>query len=113
MTTNLFETWVEVLFLIFFVLGIVLSITINNSFLAYFILFLIGLICGRIIYIRYKVKPTYGFAFYLTLGGLLLGYLLGVGYGNWKLLIVIFLIGIWVGHYIHKKGYLKVTTGHM
>lgn len=104
---QLFETWVEFLFVLLFVGGIILALAIENVFLGYLVLFFIGMICGRIIYQRSKIKKTYQFPFYFILSGLLLGYLIGLGYGNNIALIITFIIGVFISHYMHKHKYIE------
>lgn len=106
MVVQIFDTWVEILFFVLVIFGIILALAAKNPFLSYLIIFLIGLVCGRLIYQRKKMKKAYEFPFYFTLSGLLLGYLIGSNYGNWILLIIMFIIGIWTSYMLHKNKYL-------
>jgi hypothetical protein len=93
--------WVEMVAFIVLVVGFVFSIFIRSAFVTYIVITLFGLLAGRFIY--YK---RHGFPFYLITMGLLIGYVLGSRYGQWKLIIVLFFLGGAVSYYVHQQGYL-------
>lgn len=103
---DLWETWGEWSFFILFIFGIVLALSINNTFLTYFVTFLIGLMCGRVLYYRKLAKQLHKVPLYFIFTGFFLGYLIGLNYGNKILIIATFVLGCWLSFYAHDKGYL-------
>ncbi|MDO8642903.1 MAG: hypothetical protein Q7R76_04985 [Candidatus Woesearchaeota archaeon] len=94
--------WVELVCFIVLGIGFVFSITLESAFLSYVVIFLFGLLAGRLIY-----EKSYSFPFYLIGLALLFGYVLGTRYGQWKLVILFFLLGTAVSYYLHTRGYLE------
>lgn len=94
--------WVELLCFVVLVIGFLFSITLQSAMMSYVVIFLFGLLAGRLIYYR-----KYSFPFYIIGFALLLGYVLGTRYGQWKLVILFFLLGSAVSYYLHQQGYLE------
>lgn len=70
--------------------------------MSYVVIFLFGLLAGRLMYYR-----KYSFPFYIIGFALLLGYVLGTRYGQWKLVILFFLLGSAASYYAHAQGWLE------
>lgn len=104
---ELIESWVEILFLILFVIGLVVALSIKNVFLIYLITLLTGMICGRLFFYRKRTKHTHEFSFYFIISGFLVGYIIGTANASKFFIIVFFILGGWLGYYIHKKGYIE------
>lgn len=100
----LWQNWAETLFILLLIVGLVLSITIQNAFLNYLIIFCAGLMAGRVIFIRKGKQPL--FPFFLIIIGFLFGYMLGSFSFNRKVITFLFILGAIIGYYIHKKGYI-------
>ena len=94
--------WVELICFVVLVIGFLFSITLQSAVMSYVVIFLFGLLAGRLIYER-----SYSFPFYLIGFALLLGYVLGTRYGQWKLVILFFLLGAAISYYLHADGYLE------
>jgi len=100
------RNWAEVFVVILIMVGFLISISIHNSLLSYFAIFLSGLMAGRFLAKKIKKQPL--FPYFLIIIGFLLGYLLGTVFLeiNKKMLVLLFIIGGVVSFYIHKKGYI-------
>ncbi len=96
------DKWVELFFFILLVIGFIVSINIGSAFFSYIVIFLFGLMAGRFLQLRKNIFP-----FYLIVLGLLIGYLLGSRYGNWKIVVFVFIIGAAVSWYVHEKEYIR------
>ncbi|MBU0535728.1 MAG: hypothetical protein KKE20_02095 [Nanoarchaeota archaeon] len=96
------DNWVEIFFLILLIIGFVISVSIGSAFFSYVVIFLFGLMAGRFLQLRKNMVP-----FYLVVLGLLVGYILGSRYGNWKIIIFCFLLGTAISWYAHEKEYLR------
>ncbi len=94
--------WVELACFVVLVIGFVFSIMLQSAFTSYVVILLFGLLAGRFLYYR-----RHGFPFYLIGMALLLGYVLGTRYGDWKLVILFFLLGAAASYYMHAEGYLE------
>ena len=94
--------WVELICFVVLVVGFLFSITLQSAVISYVVILLFGLLAGRLIY--YK---KYSFPFYLIGFALLLGYVLGTRYGQWKLVILFFLLGAAISYYLHAEGWLE------
>ena len=103
-----FKNWAEFFFFVIMVLGLVVGLwaTSHSAFISYIVIFLSGMIGGRLLYDR-KGKLTV--PYYLIIAGFLIGYLIGTYYGSKKVVIILFVLGILLSYHLYKKGYLKDT----
>ena len=99
-----FKSWVELLFFALMVIGFVIALIAPSAVISYTVIFLSGMIGGRLLYDR-RQKLT--FPYYLIMIGFLVGYVIGTYYGSRKIVIILFIIGILFSYYLCKKGYLK------
>ncbi len=99
---NVLTWWVEMVAFIVLLVGFVFSIFIQSAFVTYVVITLFGLLAGRFIY--YK---RHGFPFYIITMGLLIGYVLGSRYGEWKLIVLLFLFSTAGSYYIHQQGFME------
>jgi energy-coupling factor transporter transmembrane protein EcfT len=101
------RNWAEVFIIILIMIGFLVSIVIRSAWLSYLIIFLAGLMGGRVIAKRHKRQPL--LPYFLIIIGFLFGYLLGalVFEINKKVLVLLFIIGGIISFYIHKKGYIE------
>ena len=106
MTTFFFKSWVEFFFFVLMVMGLILSIWASSysAFISYIVVFLSGIIGGRILYER-KGKLT--LPYYIIILGFLIGYLIGTYYGSRKVVIVLFVLGVLLSYHLYNKGYIK------
>ena len=106
MTTFFFRSWAEFFFFALMVVGLILSLWASSfsAFISYIVVFLSGMIGGRILYDR-KGKLT--FPYYIIILGFLIGYLIGTYYGSRKVVIILFVLGVLLSYHLYNKGYIK------
>lgn len=104
--TVLWKQWAEVFFIILIMLGFLIAISIRSAAMNYVVIFLAGLMAGRLFYEKLGKQPI--FAFFLIIVGFLLGYMLGSFGLNKRWIVFFFIAGTLVSYYIHKKGYIKI-----
>jgi len=104
MTAVFFRNWAEIVAFILLIIGFLFSLAAPSAVLSYFIIFFAGLMAGRFIYYRKKsmVAP-----YVIIVIGFFIGYLLGVRYGNWLVITVLFVLGSILSYYLHEEGYIK------
>lgn len=101
-----FKNWAEFFFFVVMVIGFVVALLAPSAFISYIIVFLSGMIGGRLLYDR-KGKLT--FPYYIIIIGFLLGYVIGtyIGYGDKTVVIILFVLGVLLSYHLHKKGYVR------
>lgn len=104
--TVLWKQWVEVFFIILLMVGFLIAISIRSAAINYIVIFLAGMMAGRLFYEKLGKQPI--FAFFLIIVGFLLGYMLGSFMVNKKLIVFFFIAGTLISYYTHKKGYIKI-----
>lgn len=104
-----FKNWVEIFFFIVMVIGLIVSLwaTSFSAVISYIVVFLSGMIGGRLLYGR-KHKLT--FPYYIIIIGFLIGYVIGTYYGSRKVVIILFVLGVLLSYHLHKKGYIRDVT---
>src|SRR3989338_6127296 len=106
MSEFFFKSWVEFVFFVLLVLGLIVGIWASSfsAVISYIVVFLSGMIGGRLLYDR-KRKLT--FPYYIILMGFLIGYMAGTYYGSRKVVIILFVLGILFGYHLCNKGYIR------
>jgi len=99
-----YKRWAELFFFILLVMGFLFSILTQNLVLSYSLIFVAGMVGGRLIYER---KNKLQLPYYLMTMGFLIGYLLGAFYGNRNVMIILFILGSLISYYLHDKGYIQ------
>lgn len=107
MATAVWQQWAEVFFIILLLIGFLMAISIKSYIMHYIVIFLAGMMAGRLIYEKKGKQPV--FAFFLIIVGFLFGYMLGSFSINKKMIVFFFIIGSLASYYIHKKGYIKIV----
>lgn len=102
--TELYKNWVEVLFIIFLVIGFAISITAPSAAVNYFVIFIFGLMSGRL---WYKGRKNIKLPTIIVIIGLVLGYILGSIKGDNKVIIILFIVGNILSYYLHSEGLIK------
>lgn len=97
---DLASAWAEVLFIFLLVLGLALALTASNVYLNFIVIFLCGLVFGRLLY---QERMNLRLAFYLAVFGFLVGYVIGSYYTNKVMVILFFVVGIALSYYLHFK----------
>jgi hypothetical protein len=101
MTDFFFKNWGEFLFFVILVIGFILAIASPSAVISYLVIFIVGLMSGRLLYER---KNKLVFPYTLIIIGFIIGYILGAFYGNKMTILTLYLIGIWIGYQIFNKG---------
>jgi len=103
---RLYKWWVEAAFTIVLFLGIVISLLAPSATISYVMIFLTGMMVGRAWYQgKRQIKaPTV-----LVIIGFIIGYMIGarLGYGSWKVVLMMFLVGTFLSYWLHDEGYIK------
>ena len=103
---DMVSMWVEYVALVVLFIGFFISMSSGSAFLSYIIIFLSGLLTGRILFQNRKALP---FKYYILMLVFLIGYILGtyVSFGSRKVIVVVFILSNILSYYIHDKGYIK------
>ncbi len=101
---DIYSDWGEYLMTIFLVIGLVLSVAIQNQTTSLIIIFLFGLLFGRF---WFKKKQSLRYMLSLVVCSFASGYILGKLFGNTGPILVIFFLGMIISYYIHKKGWIQ------
>jgi hypothetical protein len=106
MSEFFFKSWAEFFFFVLMIIGLIVGLwaTTLSAFISYIIVFLSGMIGGRLLYQR---KKNLTFPYYIILAGFLIGYLIGTYYGSRKVIIVLFVLGILFSYHLFNKGYIR------
>ena len=104
MILNLATRWVEIFAFVLLIIGFIFSLAAPSAVLSYIIIFAVGLIGGRLIYL---VKGDMAFPYLFVLVGFLIGYLVGSRYGSWLVTGILFVLGSILSYYLHEEGYMK------
>jgi hypothetical protein len=86
------------------ILGIIVSLATPSAAISYFIIFFVGLFAGRLMYER---RNNIQLPYFLIIVGFVIGYLIGVYYGNRGLMIILFVLGSIIGYKLYDKKILK------
>jgi uncharacterized membrane protein YeaQ/YmgE (transglycosylase-associated protein family) len=104
MADYFFRNWAEVFFFILLVLGFLIALAAPSAVVSYIVIFISGLIAGRLMYDR-KNKGV--FPYFIIIIGFFIGYLLGAYRGEREIMSVLFVLGALIGYYVYDKGFLR------
>lgn len=109
MTQFFFKSWAEFFFFVLMIIGFIVALwaTSFSAVISYIVVFLSGMIGGRLLYDR-KKKLT--FPYYIIIIGFIIGYVIGTYYGSRKVVIILFVLGILFSYHLHNKGYIRDIT---
>lgn len=101
-----FKNWAEFFFFVVMVIGIIIALwaTSFSAVISYIVVFLSGMIGGRLLYDRRKKLTA---PYYIIIAGFLIGYVIGTYYGSRKVIIILFILGVLFSYHLHKKGYIR------
>lgn len=99
-----YKNWMEFFFIVLMILGILVALASPSAVISYFIIFLVGMFAGRLIYER---KNKIQLPYFLIIAGFVIGYLIGVYYGNRRLMIILFVIGTILSYKLYDKKILR------
>jgi len=101
-----FKSGTELFFFILMVIGVIVALwaTSFSAVISYIVVFLSGMIGGRLLYER---KRKISFPYYLIIIGFIIGYVLGTYYGSRMVVVILFVLGILLNYHLHNKGYIR------
>ena len=104
---DMWFNWPEILATIVIIIGFFLAISAGSAIMLYFVMLLMGLFFGRLWFmIQRQIKMPW----FIVIFCFLLGFLIGAfvtRYGDSKIIILIFIIGIMTGYYLHAKNLIS------
>jgi len=103
MKVNYMLNWAEYFTVLLMVIGFLIAITLDNMALNLAVIFIAGLMAGRLLYGREKMHK---FTHYLIVVGFLVGYMLGSYSYSRKIIAAVFVISTILSYWLHKKGYV-------
>lgn len=98
------DDWPELAAVIFLFLGFILALASSTFTIAYIVIFLLGLMFGRTWYRFHRARKT---ALVMSIAACLLGFGFGAILGNLQLVVLVFLLGILIGYWVHQKGWIS------
>ncbi len=103
---DMVSMWVEYVALVVLFIGFLISMSSGSAFLSYLIIFLSGLLTGRILFQNRKALP---FKYYILILVFLVGYILGtyVSFGSRKVIVIVFILSNILSYYLHDRKYIK------
>lgn len=94
----------EFFFLVLMAIGLLAALWAPSAFISYAVAFLAGLFAGRLIYDR---KGKMSFPYIVIIAGFAIGYILGVYYGDRRIVVILFIIGSVLSYELYDKKVLK------
>ena len=109
MTQFFFKSWAEFFFFVLMIIGFIVALwaTSFSAVISYIVVFLSGMIGGRLLYDR---KKKLAFPYYIIIIGFIIGYVIGTYYGSRRVVIILFILGILLSYHLHNKGYIRDIT---
>lgn len=101
---SLYKNWMELFLLLDMIIGLILALLIPSAALSYILIFVSGIFAGRLVYER---KSKIVFPYIVIITTFLIGYLIGMRYGSWIVVILLFLIGSVLSYKLFDKRILK------
>jgi CHASE2 domain-containing sensor protein len=108
MVDRLFSSWAEFCAFAFVFVGIFIAFLSPSAFISYVIIFLAGMIAGRILWERRRNTKT---AYVMITLGFIFGFSVGAlrYYGNPFVVVVLFAVGVIVMHKLSERGFIPET----
>ena len=101
---SFYKNWMELFLLLDMIIGLVLALLIPSAALSYILIFISGIFGGRLIYER---KSKIVFPYIAIIAPFLIGYLIGMKYGNRIVVVLLFVIGAILSYKLFDRGILK------
>ena len=98
------KNWMEFLFFLIVIIGVLIALSSPSAVISYIIILLSGIFAGRLIYER---KDKIQFPYFMIITGFVIGYLVGVFYGNRRIAIALFVLGAILSYNLYNKKFLK------
>jgi len=97
----LYMDWPEIIAFIFMIVGFFLAIFADSMIIAYIVVFLMGLLFGRI---WYRYKRSSRVPLFLSIVFFLLGFMVGTLFAKLQIIVLLMLAGTVIGYWLHEKG---------
>jgi len=97
----LYLGWPEVVAFILMIVGFFFAIFAQNMIIAYIVVFLMGLLFGRV---WYRYSRSSRIPLFLSIMFFLLGFMLGTLFANLQIIVLLMLAGTVIGYWLHEKG---------
>ena len=104
MATELYKNWMEFSTIIIMLFGMFVAVVAPSAIISYIIIFICGLFAGRLIY---HIQSRAMLPYLMTIVGFVLGFLIGVYYGNRLVAFIFFLLGAFLGFMAYRNHLLK------
>jgi lysylphosphatidylglycerol synthetase-like protein (DUF2156 family) len=108
-TKNFQLGWVEFVSIVLLIFGFILALMSGSAVIYYIVAFLTGIFFGRL---WHNTKNTFQFKYFLMVTFFMLGFIAGniiTRYGNPRITIFVYFIGILISYYINRKGLIKAV----
>lgn len=107
MAYNPYYDWPETAAALLLALGFLVSVMARSAMFQYLLLFLAGLVFGRLMF---RWRPHKKTSLVLIIIGFLMGYMIGGIWANRKLLVAIYALAIWAGWQLEKHNVFRART---
>ncbi len=97
---GVFENWVEAFFLIVIILGFIISIVISKAYVSYVVVFLLGLLFGKLVY---RKRKSYTLSYVILAAGFVIGFLIGNRSANTWLILLLFVFASIISYLLHEN----------
>ena len=94
----------EFFFLVLMVIGVIVALSAPSPIISYAIMLVSGIFAGRLVLER---KDKIQLPYLMVIAGFVIGYLIGVYYGNRRVIIALFVAGAIFGYKLYDKKILK------
>lgn len=96
--------WPELVSFVFLIIGFILALLSSTFAIAYVVVFLMGMFFGRL-WVRCGESGVIPYT--MAMIAVVLGFIMGVLLANLQMVILLFVGGILLGFWIHKRGWVK------
>ena len=101
-----YKDYMEFFFIVLIAAGLILALIAPSAVISYILILLSGLAAGRLVYER---KNKILLPYLIIIAGFLVGYLIGMRYGDRTVVVEAFLIGSAFSYYLFEKKVLNDT----
>lgn len=100
------EQWVEYIALILAFVGFFIAIMIRTPAFSYISIALLGLLLGRIFYIKHFSEPI--FPFVIMISAFFIGYFAGSFFASRVIVLLIFVATSIISYFLHREKIIKI-----
>ncbi|MFH1439324.1 MAG: hypothetical protein ABIG89_02080 [Candidatus Woesearchaeota archaeon] len=100
---DLQERWVEITSIFLLIVGFIVALWSRSAVVTYMVILLSGVISGRGLMSR---KYSHKFYYFMIIIAYLIGFVLGSFYGKTKYILVLFILGAYIGYVLHSRDWI-------